>query len=696
MAETESTDADQALVAFMPSGRRGRFPHGTTLLDAARALGVYVESACGGRAICGRCQITLAEGDFAKLNITSRADHVTPVNDIETEFKREHGLKDGRRLGCQTRIRGDIVVDVPADSQMHRQIVRKRAEERRLPLDPAVRLYDLVVEEPDMHEPSGDLERVLGALKAQHGVEVETCAQSVLRALQKTLRSGKWRISVAVFDDGRHPAEIVAAWAERPGRLLGLAVDVGSTTIACHLVDLNRGRVLASAGLMNPQIRYGEDLMSRVSYVMLNPGGERELTDAVRGALNELGTKVAGEVGATTADIYDIAVVGNPIMHHLLFGIDPTELGGAPFALASGAAQTVKAEEIGLHFNPECRLYALPLIAGHVGADAAGVVLSEKPHLADEATLLVDIGTNAEIVLGNKARLLACSSPTGPAFEGAELSSGQRAAPGAVERVRIDPQTLQPRYKVIGSDLWSDEPGFEDEVAITGVIGICGSGVVEAIAEMFLAGIIDRDGAFRADAAARSANIRAIGRTFSYILRAGTPEISITQNDVRAIQLAKAALQAGARLLMDKLGLARVERIKLAGAFGSHIDPKFALILGLIPDCLPANVSAVGNAAGTGARMALQDIGARREIEEIVRRIEKIETAVEKDFQNQFVAAMAIPHRDDPYPGLSSEVTLPTVEPAANEGGRGRRRRDRQRARDGDATPPTLSEDEVS
>ncbi len=695
MAEIEANAADHALVAFMPSGRRGRFPHGTTLLDAARALGVYVESACGGRAICGRCQITLADGDFAKLNISSRADHVTPVNEIETTFKREHGLKTGRRLGCQTRVRGDIVVDVPADSQMHRQIVRKRAEERRLPLDPAVRLYDLVVDEPDMHEPSGDLERVFRALDAQHGVKAETCAPSVLRALQKTLRTAKWRIAVAVFDDGRHPAEIMAAWAEPPGRLLGLAVDIGSTTIAAHLVDLNRGRVLASAGLMNPQIRYGEDLMSRVSYVMLNPGGERELTEAVRGALNELGAKVAGEVNAAATDIYDIVVVGNPIMHHLLFGIDPTELGGAPFALASGAAQTVKADAVGLHFNPECRLYALPLIAGHVGADSAGVVLAEKPHLAEEATLLVDIGTNAEIVLGSRARLLACSSPTGPAFEGAELSSGQRAAPGAVERVRIDPETLRPRYKVIGSDLWSDEPGFEDEVAITGVIGICGSGIVEAIAEMFLAGIIDRDGAFRADAVARSTHIRALGRTYSYVLRAGTPEISITQNDVRAIQLAKAALQAGARLLMDKLGLTQVERIKLAGAFGSHIDPKYALILGLIPDCLPANVSAVGNAAGTGARMALQDVRARREIEEVVHRIEKIETAVEKDFQNQFVAAMAIPHRDDPYPGLSSEVTLPMAAPAATESGRGRRR-NRRRGGDGGATLPTLSEDEIS
>ncbi len=669
----ESED-DKVRVAFMPSGRRGEFAKGTTVLDAARALGVYVESACGGRAICGRCQINLAQGTFAKLNIESEAAHVTPPNETETNFTREHGLRGDRRLGCQTQILGDIVIDVPTDSQMHRQIVRKRTDHRRLPLDPGVRLYAIKVEQPDMHEPSGDLERVFAALRLQHNVELTTCAASVLRELQASLRRGNWEITVAVHDDGRAGREIIAVWSGGRVRVFGLAVDLGSTTIACQLIDLARGRVLNSAGVMNPQIRFGEDLMSRVSHVMMNPGSEVEITAAVRDAVDELAGKVAREINAEASDIFDVVIVGNPVMHHFLLGIDPTELGGAPFALASGSSQSIKASEIGLNFHPEARLYTLPLIAGHVGADAAAVVLAEKPYEDEETCLIVDVGTNAEIVLGNTHRLLACSSPTGPAFEGAELSSGQRAAPGAIERVRIDPQTLEPIYKIIGSELWSNEQGFEDEAATTGVIGICGSGVIEAIAEMFLAGIIDRDGGFRGEAVARTDRIKPMGRVKAYVIRAGTPEITITQNDVRAIQLAKAALQAGARLLMAKLGIERVDRIKLAGAFGSHIDPTYALILGLVPDCLPENVVTIGNAAGTGARMALQDRKARSEIEAVVKRIEKIETAVEPRFQEEFVAAMAYPHRDDPYTGLKTVVALPDGAAAVGDSGTGRRR----------------------
>jgi uncharacterized 2Fe-2S/4Fe-4S cluster protein (DUF4445 family) len=673
MSKSQDDRQEMVRVAFMPSGRRGEFPSGTTILDAARALGVYVESACGGRAICGRCQVTQAEGAFPKLNIESRPGHISEPNETEVQFAREHGLRPGRRLGCQTRIFADIVVDVPADSQMHRQVVRKRAEQKRLPLDPAVTLHKIAVEQPDMHEPSGDLERVITALQQQHQVIAAGCAFAVLAKLQKILRKADWEVTVAVVDKGDGKREIIDIWPGARVRALGLAIDLGSTTIACQLVDLTRGRVLSSAGLMNPQIRFGEDLMSRVSYVMMNQASEAEITAAAREAVMSLADKVVREAGAELTDIFEIVVVGNPIMHHFFLGIDPTELGGAPFALASGSAHNLKASDVGLALHPEARLYTLPLIAGHVGADAAAVVLAERPYAQDLTTLIVDVGTNAEIVLGNSERLLACSSPTGPAFEGAELSSGQRAAPGAIERVRIDPETLEPRYRVIGSELWSDEEGFEAEVATSGVIGICGSGVIEAIAEMFLAGIIDKDGAFREEAVARSDRIRPMGRVSAYVLREGTPEITITQNDVRAIQLAKAALQAGARLLMDKLAIGRVERIKLAGAFGSHIDPTYALILGLVPDCRPEHVTTVGNAAGTGARMALQDTAARTEIENMVQRIEKIETAIEPRFQEEFVAAMAFPHRDDPYAELRSVISLP--EPVAASGGRRRGRR---------------------
>jgi len=384
---------------------------------------------------------------------------------------------------------------------------------------------------------------------------------------------------------------------------------------------------------------------------------------------------VAAEAGLETGDILEATFVGNPIMHHLLLGISPLELGGAPFALATDTAVTVWASELGLVFNPNARVYVLPCIAGHVGADTAGVVLSEGPYLRDEMTLIVDVGTNAEIVLGNRERMLAASSPTGPAFEGAQISCGQRAAPGAVERVRIDRTTLEPRFRVIGSELWSDDPGFEASVRGIGVTGICGSGIIELIAEMFLSGILDRDGVVKGSMQDRSSRVQPDGRTFSYLLYAGAVALRVTQTDVRAIQLAKAALYAGARLLMDHMRVDQVDRVRLAGAFGSHIDVKYAMVLGLIPDCALENVTSAGNAAGTGARIALLDRKARPEIEEVVRAVEKVETAVEPKFQEHFVEAMAIPHRTASYPNLARAVDLPkppteSSRPAA----RGRRR----------------------
>jgi len=667
-----------ALVVFTPSGRRGRFPVGTPILKAARSLGVDIDSVCGGRGLCGRCQVEIGAGEFAKHGITSRANHVSPWNQTEARYQEKRGMAEGRRLSCQALLQQDVVVDVPAESQVHKQVVRKRAEARAIELDPAIRLHYVVVQEPDMHNPSGDLERLRAALEDQWGLAELEADLRILQSLQKTLRAGNWQVTVAV-----HRGQVITAlWPGFHDRSYGLAVDVGSTTIAAHLCNLSSGEVIASSGLMNPQIRFGEDLMSRVSYVMMNPGGEREMTDAVRRAINELTTAVCAEAGIEREEILNATFVGNPVMHHLLLGIDPTELGGAPFALAANSGMTLWASQLDLRFHPNARVYVLPCIAGHVGADTAGVILSESPHKTDKMTLVVDVGTNAEIVLGNRDRLLACSSPTGPAFEGAQISCGQRAAPGAIERVRIDPVTLEPRFKVIGSELWSDEAGFAEETRKIGVTGICGSGIIEVLAEMYLAGILAPDGTIDGSAAARSPRVAADGRTFSYLLHQGEQEIRIVQNDVRAIQLAKAALYAGIRLLMDRLGVEQLDQIMLAGAFGSHIDTKYAMVLGMIPDCPLEHVYSAGNAAGTGARIALLNQVARDEIEQVIRQVEKIETAVEPKFQAHFVEAMAIPHATAAYPCLAKVVTLPTPKPraandGADDGGTGRRRRRR-------------------
>ena len=432
---------------------------------------------------------------------------------------------------------------------------------------------------------------------------------------------------------------------------------------------------------MNPQIRFGEDLMSRVSYVMMHPGAEAELCDAVRTALNDLAGETCRAVGVDRMSVLDVTVVANPVMHHLLLGLDPVELGGAPFALATEESVRIDAKDLGLDLHSGAKAYCLPCVAGHVGADCAGVVLSEAPYLRDELTLLVDVGTNAEIVLGSRDQLLACSSPTGPAFEGAQITSGQRAAPGAIERVRIDPVNFEPRFRIIGSELWSDEPGFAEAATTTGVTGICGSGIIEVVAEMYLAGLLTGDGVIDGSMAAQTNRVVADGRTFSYLLHCGFPEIRITQGDVRAIQLAKAALYAGVRLLMDKLRVDRIDRIRLAGAFGSHIDVKYAMVLGMVPDCAIEHVTSAGNAAGTGARIALLDCRSRSEIEAVVREIHKVETAVEPRFQEHFVEAMAIPHKTATYPRLSEVVDWPAPKVTRQaEGTRvtGRRRRRRK------------------
>jgi len=678
--------SDHPLVIFTPSGKRGHFPVGTPILTAARQLGVDLDSVCGGRGICSKCQIAPSYGDFPKHGVTVRDGALSEWNAVEERYDRVRGLKPGRRLGCQATVQGDIVVDVPPESQVHRQVVRKAASTRPITMDPATRLVLIEVQEPDMHEPTGDLERVQAALKDQWGIENVHAPLSVLKALQPALRKGEWQISVALHQPaGSEASQIVGVWPGlHEGGLYGLAIDLGSTTIAAHLCDLTDGSVLASSGLMNPQIRFGEDLMSRVSYVMMNPGGDAEMTAAVQEAIADLASEIAKEAEIDPTLIFETVIVCNPVMHHLLLGIDPVELGQAPFALATSGSLTLEARDLNLtSIAPTAQIYLLPCIAGHVGADAAAVALSEAPNQSEDLVLIVDVGTNAEILLGDTQQVLACSSPTGPAFEGAQISSGQRAAPGAIERIEIDPGTKEPRFKVIGCDLWSTEEGFAEATESTGVTGICGSGIIEAVAEMRMAGLLDPSGLIGSPEATGSARCEAEGRTFAYLVHDATPQggprIRVTQGDIRAIQLAKSALYAGARLLMDQREVDKVDRVVLAGAFGAHISPKHAMVLGMIPDAPLDKVTSAGNAAGHGARIALCNRAARTRIEETVGNIHKIETAVEPKFQEHFVNANAIPHATDPFPELARVAPLPQVNYGASGGqqtdGGGRRRR---------------------
>ena len=652
-------------VVFMPSGLRGNFSAGTTLLAAARSLGVDIDSVCGGRGICGRCQVTIAEGEFAKLGIQSGTEHLADLAENEIRYNGRKGLLPGGRLSCSARLAGDIVIDVPAQSQIHRQIIRKRTNARNVQINPIIRPLYLDLKEFLSDSPVDQIQK---ALKEQWQIEA-TVQDNV--AIEATGQEDNLTVALR---EGKH---VIATWPNFRDNLAGLSVDIGSTTVAAQLSNLGSGEIMSEAGIMNPQIRYGEDVMSRVSFIMLNPGGEKLLTNAIRSAIEDLASECAKIAKIKRQDIVELTVVGNPIMHHIFLGLDVVPLGQAPFPLAKDGPYTCLASALNLDINPGAHVHILPCIAGHVGADTAAVILSEAPQASDVVTLIVDIGTNAEIVLGNRRRLLACSSPTGPAFEGAQISCGQRAAAGAIERVRVDHVTLEPRFKVIGSDLWSDDLNFLASVENIGVTGICGSGIIEALAELFLCGTITADGLFNPDKAELNSRIEKDGKTYRYLLHAGPPAIHITQIDIRNIQLAKGAVYAGARLLMDKLAVDYVDRIVLTGAFGSYIDPKYAMVLGLIPDCSLSAVSAAGNAAGTGARIALLDKTARTEIASVVRDVEKIETALEPNFQDQFVNAMAFPHKIHPFSHLSKTVVLPQQETqiSLNRKRRGRQRR---------------------
>ena len=674
------------LVLFTPSGKRGRFEKGTPILTAARQLGVDLDSVCGGRGICSKCQITPGYGEFSKHGVTVSEGALSDWNSVEQRYKDKRGLIEGRRLGCQATVQGDIVIDVPPESQVHKQVVRKRAELLDITLNPSTRLYYVEVEEPDMHNPSGDLERLVAALETQWQLKDVHADFNILQQMQPILRKGGWTVTCAVHhaDEGTDP-QIVHLWPGLyEGTIYGMAVDLGSTTIAAHLCDLRTGEVVASSGLMNPQIRFGEDLMSRVSYAMMNPGGDKEMTRAVRDGMDALFTQISADAKIDKSLIMDAVFVCNPVMHHLFLGIDPFELGQAPFALATSNSLRLFAHQLDINIHPSARVYILPCIAGHVGADAAAVALSEAPDKSDDLVLVVDVGTNAEILLGNKEKVLACSSPTGPAFEGAQISSGQRAAPGAIEKVEIDPITKDPRFRVIGCELWSDEEGFWEAIKGSGITGICGSGIIEAIAEMRMSGLLDASGLI--GSATQTGTDRCVldGRTHSYVMydasSTGGPKITVTNPDIRAIQMAKAALYSGARLLMDKFGVDSVDRVVLAGAFGAHISPKHAMVLGMIPDVPFERVTSAGNAAGSGARIALIDKSQRAAIEHTVRQIEKIETAIEPKFQEHFVNASGIPNSDDPFTLLRATVALPDVNFNTGGGdgaGGGRRRRRR-------------------
>ena len=634
-------------IVFQPSGRRGEIEAGKSILEAARTLGVGIEAACGGARVCGKCRVIVETGRFEKLGIASAPDHVSPVGDVERRFLTAEELARGYRLACNAFLTGDLVVTVPEESRSAKQVILEKGRERQIELRPAVKNVTVQLPPATLSDFRDDARRLLDALEKETGLRGLTVDFPVLRDLPGILRQNDWQATATIWQD----KEVIRVAPGERKTSLGAAIDIGTTTLAAFLCDLTSGAVLAKASRMNPQIGYGEDVLARISYAASEPGGREKLQTAIIEAVNALTADMTEKAGYAASDVDEMVLVYNTAMHHLALGLDPRYVGRAPFAPAASAPLDVKARDLGVAINPSGNVHSLPVEAGFVGADNMAVLLAEEPYNGDKIKLIIDIGTNGEIDLGNKDRLLSTSCATGPALEGAQIAFGMRAAPGAIERVKIDSITYEPRYKVIGQDEWYPT------VQKIGAQGICGSGVIDAIAAMHKAGVISKAGRINAKLDTPRVRRGESGK-LEYVLAwaketAVGKDIVITQADIRAVQLAKAALYVGAEYLMEKLGVDHVDEVILAGAFGSYIDKESAMAIGMFPDCDLARVHAVGNAAGDGARIALLNVEKRREAARVARRVEFVETAIEPDFQKKFMDAIAIPHAKHEFSHLT-------------------------------------------
>lgn len=663
-----------AMVIFQPSGRRGEVPVGISVIEASRLLGADIEVLCGEKGVCGKCRVRIEQGRFDKFGIVSDGASAGPWAEQERAFITEDEQEAGYRLGCVARVLGDLLVYVPEESRSGVQVVSKAARDIAIDLNPAVRTWRVTVTPPSYENVAGDFERLCSALKQAHGLDIETIDLECLRVLPRQLRDSGWAVAVSVWM-GR---EIIRVGPDAGRRSFGMAIDVGTTTIAGYLCDLSTGEIITTASLMNPQCKYGEDVMSRITYHMINPGGLQRMGGDVIQGINQL---VAQAVEAThpprkkgsgstdpaadsrylclaPEDIEDITLGCNTAMHHILLGLDPEFMGLSPFPPVIQKSLDIRARDLGIRVLPSARVFVLPNEAGFVGADNVGVLIAEEPYNSSEMQLIIDIGTNGELVLGNRDKLISSSCATGPALEGAQLEYGMRAAPGAIERVSIDPVTHDVDYRVIGRDLWRSESAPQEIQAK----GICGSGILDVFAELYRTGIITRTGMFnkkgqksdrfRKNPATEKPEFVVAWAEETSIGR----DIVITQKDVREIQLAKGALYAGCKLMMKKLGVSSVDRVKIAGAFGVHVDREKALIMGLFPDCDLDKISSIGNAAGDGCRAALLNRDKRTEAGQVARIVEYIELTMESDFQKEFTDAMYIPHMSDAFPHLEGLV----------------------------------------
>jgi len=626
----------------------GHIEEGKTLLDAARDLGVDIESVCGGKLVCGRCAVEVKDGSTGEQVVKSVKQPLSPPADKELEQLARRELDGKYRLACSARVQGDVEVYVPEASRRTRQIIRKAIRRKTIPVKPAIRKYYVELEPPSLDDLKSDAERLLAELNRSFGLARLDIPSTVATELADILRQGDWKVTTTVWME-REILRLEPGYVERS---YGVAVDIGTTSVGGYLCDLDSGEVLATDAIMNPQVAYGEDVMTRITHAKTSPGGLKTMNSAIINGIDELIASVSRKAGITPEDISEVVIVGNTAMHHIFLNLNPEYLAQSPYVPVVSSPLNLKAKELGLSLHNAANVHVLPIEAGFVGADNVGVLISEEPYRQNKMMLIIDIGTNGELLLGNREKLFCASCAMGPALEGATIRFGMRAALGAIEHVSIDERSLEVKFKIIGNDEWGVTSSLKAK-------GICGSGIIDAVAEMLKAGVIGRNGRFNDELNSPRLVRNENGSEF-VIARADETElgqnITISLSDIRAVQLAKAAMYAGCKILMGKLGIESVERVVLAGAFGSHVSKVHTLAIGLFPDCDLGQVYSVGNSAGEGARIALLNVDKRREAEVMARKVEYVELATEPDFQKHFLNALDFPHSEDGFPHFASFV----------------------------------------
>jgi uncharacterized 2Fe-2S/4Fe-4S cluster protein (DUF4445 family) len=613
--------ASDVAIVFEPEGKKVKTQRGKTIFQAAKEAGVGVRSECGGKGICGKCMVIVKDSGV-----------VSEVTEVERRWLSWSEIHSGYRLACQTRILGNVTTMIPLESSLGTRKIQVLGLEKKVELNPSIEKFCLILPKPTLSDIKPDLERLLDTLSKQiQNIDELEIDYEILKELPSILRDANWGVTVTLWDDHR----IVAV---EPGitssDLFGFAVDIGTSKIVGHLVDLTTGITAAIESIENPQLIHGEDIMTRITFAATSSTNLETLQRLIVHGINKVLQEVCEKASVNPSKIYEVVAVGNTAMHHFLLGIQPKYVALSPYTPALKKPISLPARELNIKVNPGGIVTILPIIAGFVGADAVADALATGIHESEELSLLLDIGTNTEILLGNKDDLICCSCASGPAFEGVHIKYGMKAITGAIERVRIGPD-LKVEYETIGDVKPS---------------GLCGSAVIDVVAEMLKNGIINQHGVFNSNI--RTERIRRTNNGLEFVIAWGNQtatgrEITVTQKDICELQLAKAAIYTGCSILMKRKNMEEkdINRVFIAGAFGNYINPENAKVIGLIPDIPTERIKFVGNTAVTGAKMALISKEMRKKAEQIANKARYLDLAADPDFNKEFVKALFFPYK---------------------------------------------------